>query len=116
MRPPSEVFVWTPPRRNSKVVNDFVVHLLVDVRSRHVATSRHTANRHEVICAVIQIFYRVGTSLRIVGANVYGFYCRKFTLFVSVRWFVAVCCHACNVGGGAMRKGDWSERTIENSK
>ena len=65
------------------------------LRCSHVATSRHTANRHEVICAVIQIFYRVGTSLRLVGTNVCGFYCRKFTLFVSVRWFVAFRRHTC---------------------
>ena len=65
------------------------------LRCRHVATSRHTANRHEVICAVIQIFYRVGTSLRLVGTNVCGFHCRKFTLFVSVRWFVAFSRYTC---------------------
>ena len=49
MRPPSaleeaslplqNVFAWVQPRRNSKVVNDFVVHLLVDVRSRCVTTT-----------------------------------------------------------------------------
>ena len=48
MRPPSEVFVWTPPRRNSKVVNGFVVHLLVDVRSRCVVTPRLVANNDYV--------------------------------------------------------------------
>ena len=49
MRPPSEVFVWTPPRRNSQSVKDGVVHLLVDVRSRCVATATQRAVRFSKI-------------------------------------------------------------------
>ena len=42
--PLRNVFGWVPPRRNSKVVNNFVVYLLVDVRSRCVATASPLSN------------------------------------------------------------------------
>ena len=37
-------FRWVQPRRNSKVVNGFIVHLLVDVRSRAKMISDDNGN------------------------------------------------------------------------